>query len=195
MELRIAFFGDSLVNGQGDPDVLGWVGRVGAAAMARGHDVTIYNGGIRGDTSADVGVRWRDEALRRLPAEHPRALVFSFGVNDCLDAANRLALEPATSLANARQILAGAKALAPTLMIGPPPIAEAAANARVKALNADFDALCRALAIPFLDVFASLQSAPVWMDGLADGAHPGRDGYQALAALVDRWPPWRAWLP
>ncbi|HLH51382.1 MAG TPA: GDSL-type esterase/lipase family protein [Roseiarcus sp.] len=195
MDLRIAFFGDSFVNGQGDPDLLGWVGRVGTAAIARGHDVTIYNGGIRGDTSADVRGRWRDEALRRLPAEHPRALVFSFGVNDCLDAANRRALEPAASLANARQILADAKALAPTLMIGPPPIAEAAANARVKALSAGFDALCRALTIPFLDSFAPLQSTPAWMNSLADGAHPDRGGYRALADLVDRWPPWRAWLP
>jgi len=28
-----------------------------------------------------------------------------------------------------------------------------------------------------------------------DGAHPGRAGYQAVADLIDRWPPWRAWLP
>lgn len=195
MELRIAFFGDSFVNGQGDPDTLGWVGRVGAAAMARGHDVTIYNGGIRGDTSAGVRDRWHDEAMRRLPADHPRGLVFSFGVNDCLDTADRRALEPTASLANARQILADAKALAPILMIGPAPIAEAAANVRVEALSANFDALCRTLAIPFLDIFAPLQSAPAWMDSLADGAHPGRDGYRALADLVDCWPPWRAWLP
>ena len=195
MDLRIAFFGDSFVYGQGDPDGLGWVGRVGAAAIARCHDVTIYNCGIRGDTSADVRVRWHDEALRRLPAEHPCALVVSFGVNDCLDTADRRALEPAASVANARQILADAKALAPTLMIGPPPITGTAANARVKALSADFDALCRALAIPFLDIFALLQSSPTWIDALADGAHPGRDGYRALADLVDAWPPWRAWLP
>ncbi|MGH6975830.1 MAG: GDSL-type esterase/lipase family protein, partial [Stellaceae bacterium] len=81
MDLRIGFFGDSFVNGFGDPDSLGWVGRVGAAAIARGHDVTIYNAGIRGNTSTDVRDRWRDEAVHRLPAAHPRALVFSFGVN------------------------------------------------------------------------------------------------------------------
>ncbi|MGH7013216.1 MAG: GDSL-type esterase/lipase family protein [Stellaceae bacterium] len=191
----MAFFGDSFVNGQGDPDALGWVGRVGAAAIARGHDVTIYNSGIRGDTSADLRVRWHDKTMRRLPAGQARGLVFSFGVNDCLDTADRRALEPVAPLANAQQILVGAKTLAPTLMIGPPPIAEAAANARGKVLSADFDALCRTLAIPFLDIFAPLQSAPTWMDAPADGAHPGGGGYRALAELVERWPPWRAWLP
>lgn len=95
MDLRIAFFGDSFVNGQGDPDVLGWVGRVGAAALARGHDLTIYNGGIRGDTSADVRGRWHDEAIRRLPAEYRRGLVFAFGVNDCTSVAGGPRLEPA----------------------------------------------------------------------------------------------------
>ena len=197
MDLRIGFFGDSFVSGQGDPDVLGWVGRVGAAAIARGHDLTIYNGGIRGDTSADVRVRWHDEARRRLPAEFRRGLVFAFGVNDCNTVNGRPRLEPAAALDHARQILAQAQAFAPTLMIGPPPVDDPVVNARVTALSADLAALCGRLAVPFLDVFAPLQAATGWMDEViaGDGAHPGRRGYEALAALVEAWPPWRAWLP
>src|SRR5579859_6204180 len=98
MDLRIGFSGDSFVNGFGDPEGLGWVGRVCAAAIARGHTVTNYNGGIRGDTSADVRVRWHKEALRRLPAEQRRSLVFSFGVNDCVSLGNGCRIEPAASL-------------------------------------------------------------------------------------------------
>lgn len=197
MDLRIAFFGDSFVNGFGDPDARGWVGRVCAAAIARGHIVTAYNGGIRRNTSADVLARWHDETAHRLPPEHPRAVVFSFGVNDCLAENGRRLVERDASIANARQILEGAKALAPTLMVGPPPIADTAVNARIAALIPDLQAICRAAAVPFLDVFATLQSSPVWTREVAanDGAHPARGGYQALAALVDRWPPWRAWLP
>lgn len=196
MDLRIAFFGDSFVNGFGDPDALGWAGRVCAAAIARGHVVTGYNGGIRRNTSADVLARWPDEAAHRLPAEHSRALVFSFGVNDCLVESGLRRVEPAASVANARQILAAAKAMAPTLMIGPPPIADADVNARIVALIPELQAVCRDLSVPFLDVFAALQ-ASAWVREAAanDGAHPRRGGYQALAALVDRWPPWRAWLP
>ncbi|MDE2227593.1 MAG: lipase [Alphaproteobacteria bacterium] len=195
--MRIGFFGDSFVNGFGDPDGLGWIGRVCAAAIARGHVVTCYNAGIRRNTSADVRDRWRDEAVRRLPADHGRALVFSFGVNDCLRADGRLQLEPAASVGNARHILAGARALAPTLMVGPPPIAEADVNERVQSLIPVLSGLCSELAVPFLDVFGPLKSSGVWMGEIAagDGAHPGRGGYQALADLIERWPPWRAWLP
>ena len=196
MDLRIAFFGDSFVNGFGDPDTLGWVGRVCAAAIARGHVVTGYNGGIRRNTSADVLARWHDEAVHRLPVEHSRALVFSFGVNDCIVEGGRRQIEPAASVANARQLLTDAKAMASTLMVGPPPIADAAVNARIAALVPELRAVCRDLSVPFLDVFAALQ-ASAWVREAAanDGAHPERGGYQALAALVDRWPPWRAWLP
>jgi len=196
MDLRIAFFGDSFVNGFGDPDGIGWVGRVCAAATARSHVVTCYNAGIRRNTSADVRARWHDEAQRRLPVEHGRALVFSFGVNDCLVESGRRRVEPAASVANARQILADAKALAPTLMVGPPPIADADVNARITSLIPELQAVCRDVAVPLLDVFGALQSS-AWMREAAagDGAHPGRGGYQALADLIDRWPPWRAWLP
>lgn len=196
MDLRIAFFGDSFVNGYGDPDALGWAGRVCAAATARGHVVTGYNCGIRRNTSAAVLARWHDEAVHRLPAEHPRALVFSFGVNDCLVESGRRHIEPAASVANARQILTDAKAMAPTLMVGPPPITDADVNARIAALIPELQAACRDLSVPCLDVFGALQ-ASAWVREAAanDGAHPGRGGYQALADLVDRWPPWRAWLP
>jgi lysophospholipase L1-like esterase len=197
MDLRIGFFGDSFVNGFGDPDGLGWVGRVGAAAIARGHTVTSYNAGIRGDTSADVRDRWRDEAARRLPAEHRRGLVFAFGVNDCLSVAGRPALLREAIVANAREILAAASGFAPTLLIGPPPIADDAVNARLRDLIAAFDALGRELAVPFLDVFDPLRSSSAWQREIAagDGAHPGCGGYQALAGLVDGWAAWRAWLP
>lgn len=196
MDLRIAFFGDSFVNGYGDPDALGWTGRVCAAVIARGHVVTGYNCGIRRNTSADVLARWHDEAVHRLPAEHPCALVFSFGVNDCIVESGGPRVERAASVANARRILTDAKAMAPTLMVGPPPVADADVNARIAALVPKLQAVCRDLSVPFLDIFAVLQ-ASAWVREAAanDGAHPGRGGYQALADLVDRWPPWRAWLP
>ena len=55
--MRLCVFGDSFVNGTGDPERLGWLGRAGAGAR----DVTVYNLGMRGDTSADIRGRWRAE--------------------------------------------------------------------------------------------------------------------------------------
>jgi acyl-CoA thioesterase I len=196
MHMRICFFGDSIVNGTGDPDCLGWVGRVCAAARQAGVDVTGYNLGIRRDTSTDILGRWRREAELRLPAGHERRLVFSFGVNDCIYENGACRVPSVQTTANARAILAAAAAFAPTIMIGPAPIAEPDVNARVQRLIPALSATCHELGVPFLDLFDRLKASSTWMREIAqgDGAHPGRSGYEELAALVNGWPDWRAWL-
>ncbi|MBI1206927.1 MAG: GDSL family lipase [Azospirillum sp.] len=194
--MRLCFFGDSFVNGTGDPDCLGWVGRVCAAERRRGHDLTVYNLGIRRDTSADLARRWQDEAQRRLPLEQDGRLVFSFGANDCVieDGRRRVGFEQ--TLRHAGTILTAASALAPTLMIGPPPLAEGDADARIAPLSAALGGCCRQLGVPFLDPFPDLAASGAWRREAAagDGAHPGQQGYAELAALVAAWPAWRAWF-
>src|SRR5579864_3855917 len=103
MSMRVCFFGDSFVNGTGDDEGLGWVGRVVASARQAGLDLTAYNLGIRRDTSADVAARWLYEARLRLPAEHEGRLVFSFGANDCasVDVDGRPRVACGDSLSNA----------------------------------------------------------------------------------------------
>jgi acyl-CoA thioesterase I len=195
--MRICFFGDSYVNGTGDPTGLGWVGRVAGAARRRGHDLTTYNLGIRRDTSADIAARWQEEAARRLPQEFDCRLVFSFGVNDCIDenGAPRVAAE--RSLANARAILGAARARGPVLMLGPPPLSLGGAEARIPALSRALETLSAELGIAFLDLGTPLSAIALWRIELAagDGAHPGAAGYALIADLVEGWPAWRAWLP
>ena len=58
-ELRICFIGDSLVLGTGDEEFLGWPGRVIQRELQAGHDLTLYNTGIRGDTTTKIEARWR----------------------------------------------------------------------------------------------------------------------------------------
>ena len=197
MELRIVVIGDSFVLGTGDPAQLGWVGRVAASARERGHGVTVYNLGIRRDTSADVAARWHDEAARRLPSIHPRLLVFSFGVNDCTieDARARVPLEQ--TAINAATILHEARGFAPCLFVGPPPTAERTLNDRIRDASARLSWVCRDADVPFLDAFAPMLASPICLDDVAagDGAHPGAHGYAALASLVEAWPAWRKHLP
>ncbi|MEK9967464.1 MAG: GDSL family lipase, partial [Rhodospirillaceae bacterium] len=57
--LRICFIGDSITVGSGDAGFLGWPGHLCVAETARGHDLTLYNNGVRGDTSAMIRPRWR----------------------------------------------------------------------------------------------------------------------------------------
>jgi lysophospholipase L1-like esterase len=196
--MRVCFFGDSFVNGTGDDDGLGWVGRVVARARQAGRDLTAYNLGIRRDTSADVAARWLQEARLRLSAEHGDHLVFSFGTNDCVthDLEGRPRVTSAESLSNAETILTTAGDWLPTLMIGPSSVAgETDVNDRICALSADYAKLCNRLGVPYLEVGRLTLDSPVWrQEAIAgDGAHPNRGGYALLADAVSGWPPWRAW--
>ena len=81
-QIRIGFVGDSITHGTGDETLLGWTYRVGQAEAAKGHDVTVYNLGIRADTSALVEARWDIEVNSRLKADMNCATVWAIGIND-----------------------------------------------------------------------------------------------------------------
>jgi lysophospholipase L1-like esterase len=196
---RICFVGDSYVNGTGDPEGLGWAGRVCAAACRRGHDVTRYDLGVRGNTTADILARWDAEARLRLPDAVDRRLVFSFGVNDTTLENGAPRVAPAVSEANTREILATARRwtpAVPVLMVGPPPTADPEQNLRIAELSQVLVQACADLDVPYLEVFPFLEMSDVWMIEAAagDGAHPGAAGYVELAKLVEAWPPWTAWF-
>jgi lysophospholipase L1-like esterase len=209
-DIRICFIGDSFTAGVGDPEALGWVGRVAAAALAQGHDLTVYNLGVRRETSADILRRWRQECEpRALPGVDTR-VVFSFGANDtaldfrtksraavpgCTDCGfdngrRRLTLDQ--TLANTRDLLRAARATYPVLLIGPPPVADAAHDERIAELSRELARVAQEEGAPYLDVFSPLMTSPLWRleAGANDGSHPRAGGYRELAALVMAWPAW-----
>jgi lysophospholipase L1-like esterase len=188
--VRILAFGDSFMAGAGDPDHLGWIGR----AVAGRREVTVYNLGVRRETSADIAARWRREAAPRVVDVEPMRIVFSFGANDCQLEAGAPRVAAAQSLLHARAMLAEAAGIAPVLMVGPPPVADAGVCARLEALNEHLKALCARLQAPYIDVFRPLQADGLWVSEAAawDGAHPGAAGYGRLAELVAAHPAWRA---
>jgi acyl-CoA thioesterase-1 len=193
MGLRLLAFGESTVNGTGDPDHLGWVGR----AVAGRRDITLYNLGIRRETSSELVTRWFEEANRRWTDGEPMRLLFSFGLNDCNpepSGGTRVAIS--RSIENAARILEEARQLAPTLMVGPPPPANAAVRDAARALNPQLQSVAQDLDVPYIDVFAVLETNSVWMREAAewDGAHPDAGGYTAYAALVISDPAWKAFL-
>lgn len=196
--MRICFFGDSIVNGTGDDDCLGWTARLCAKARHDGYDVTHYNLGIRRDTSADVRARWRLEAQRRLPLTHDGRLVFSFGSNDCVsETAGSVRVHSDDTLLNARSILSEASAWLPTLMIGPSPLSfDTDADERVAKLSNDLGDLCRSINVPYLPVFHTLKVSGIWSEEAArgDGTHPNSGGYSRLAETVGAWDAWKRWF-
>jgi len=195
--MRICFIGDSFVSGAYDSECLGWVGRISAGARARGHDLSPYNLGIRGETSVQIARRWRAEAESRQSPQQEGRLVFEFGVNDAREVNGKPQLAPAQSLAAAHEILAAAARWKPTLMVGPPPGGDEARNPRVKDLSDGLVELCAELSVPYFDSYAPLLASPSWMPSVksVDGTHPSAGGYAEWARLIDAWPAWREWLP
>jgi len=208
--LRICFVGDSITLGVGDDAYNGWPGRLCQAEAARGHDVTLYNLGIRADTSELVRQRWQAECAPRLPDTVDGALVFAFGVNDMAEMGGTgIRVPAARSVENARAILTAARDWLPTLMVGPIPTVDDLqpytypngltfnfVSARAAALSTAYAELCAELDVPFLNLHEKLAGNAQWQacQRAIDGVHVSGDGYGLVADLVGTWPAWRAWF-
>jgi lysophospholipase L1-like esterase len=206
-DIRICAIGDSLLNGTGDPEFRGWIGRACEAARRGDVRITLYNLGVRRSTIADVLRRWRPEAESRLEQgpgpEFERRLIFGLGLSDAFaGTAADEALEAAADL------LAAAKATGwPVLVVGPTPIhvrrveEQGRPDAsgildRARRLASELEATCRHLGVPYVDAHARLAESERWRGALArtDGVHPGADGYQCLAEAIAGTAEFRRWL-
>ena len=194
-DLRVCFVGDSFVAGVGDPEHLGWAGRVCAATERDGQPVTRYVLGVRRQTSAEIAARWAAECAARLTGPWESRVVLSMGVNDATEEDGAPRLDPARSVAALGEVLSGASTAGwPVLVVGPPAVADDAHNARIAALDARFAEACADRGVPYVPVLRALTAEPTWMREVAagDGAHPGAAGYALLAGLVH--PHWQEWL-
>lgn len=193
MDIRVCFLGDSFTLGQGDVEGLGWVGRVHAAELRRGLDLTIYNLGIRGQTGAEIAARAVAEVDARLMDRgDKRGLVFSFGANDVF-----LQRPAAETLRGVDGLLCWAAGQGyHAFIVGVPPCPEAAMDAERLALDAEIAKVASVHAAPVCDTRNLVADWSAWhreaMDG--DGVHPGAEGYRRVAAAFEAWNAWRDWL-
>ncbi|MBJ7451715.1 MAG: hypothetical protein JHC71_06470 [Blastococcus sp.] len=129
-DLRVCFVGDSFVAGVGDPEHLGWTGRLCAASDRSGLPVTRYVLGVRRQTTAEVADRWAAVCRPRLSGgEWEPRLVLSTGVNDTTEVDGAPRLDPLGSVAALAGMLTGAAAGGwPVLVVGPPAVADDAQN-------------------------------------------------------------------
>lgn len=193
---QVLFFGDSQVAGVGDPEGLGWVGRVAATSFSAGQPFVSYNLGIRGNTSVDVLNRWEIETQLRLRAGTETRAVFSFGVNDTMSDGDQVRVEPEASIeALARALGRAAELGIATLVVGPALVEQKAQNDRITSLSSAYARWCRRREIPYVDAVGALRRSQVWLEEVAadDGAHPGAEGYGLLAELV-LGAGWLEWL-
>ncbi|HET8616533.1 MAG TPA: GDSL-type esterase/lipase family protein [Actinomycetales bacterium] len=190
-DVRLCVVGDSYVTGYGDPKALGWVGRVVARTPRDGLDLTVHQLGVRGDSTAGVLARWREETGRRWQEGTDNRLVLAVGSND---------VGQGISLARTRLNLANVVDEAVALglqpfVVGPPPMLHPAANEALRpVVDAERD-VCERRSVRFVDCFTPLLGHAQWFADLGpgDGMHPGQAGYGLLAWLVLHGG-WGAWL-
>lgn len=185
-DVRICFIGDSYVQGTGDPECLGWAGRLCVNARRAGHDLTYYNLGVRRETSADIARRWHAECACRLLPTTENYVVFSFGANDAARVEGVPRIGENDTLANLRDMLAAAKTRYHTLVVGPPAADDDEHNARLARLSARMQDEAARLGIPYVATLPVLVLDLAWRDEVrtGDGAHPGARGYARLAEVV-----------
>ena len=196
--MRIAFVGDSLTVGVGDPCYLGWVGRLCAAMPTAGLELTMYNLGVRSETSRHIKSRLSRELLPRLLPRDEARVVLSFGVNDTKIDGGKRKVPLSESVDNLFEIVTLVGKLAPVVMVGPPPVLDDAHRTRVEELSDVFQRTCQDMDLPYLEMCRALCRDSVYLDSLVaagDGYHPEAAGYAAMARRVAEWDAWRTWFP
>ena len=208
--LRLCFIGDSITTGTGDKQMLGWPGRVCARAVDEGHNVTLYNLGVRGDTTDDIRKRWRIEAQPRMLAGMKNAVVLAFGLNDTMILETGVARVPfERTLSNSHAIMIDARDYLPCLFVGPAPVDDTRPvpgvplplvyqflNKHIGEVNDALAGIAVDLQVPYVDVFTPLVGDPDWQQVMqqGDGVHPPAAGYEYLAGLISNAPAWRAFF-
>lgn len=190
-DLALVFLGASVVAGVGDPKGQGWVSRVVGRTAHPDLEITAYNLGVRGDTSADVLSRWHSEVPLRWRDRGERRLVVSMGTNDIVSGVSlaRHRLNLANLLDDAASTGVG------TFVVSPPPTDDSGINDKLAVLVEAQADVCSRRSVPFVDTFSPLLGHEQWRSDLAASRvphHPGQAGYGLIAWLVlnNGWSSW-----
>ena len=183
------FFGDSLTQGVNDALMPGgWVSRLAVMAHEAGlcpiPRATFYILGARRHSTANITARWRSELDNRLiPGMVPR-LVFCTGVVDMAAPGGGQPADPELAAAQMDKLLDQAAGVAPTMVISPPPVTDAAASSRIGCLGKLQQQLCASRGIAFAQVYELLANTTDYMNDLSDGLHPGSQGCARMAQTL-----------
>ena len=173
---RAHFFGDSFTAGQGDPEGLGWVGRI-AARMPK---IDFANHGVPGAPSSYVVQSWLETEL---DPQRSELAIFMFGTNDAV-----LAIDEDETLMAMERALDRAEDLGtPVFVLGPPPVGDCgAADAALADLSSVMWQVATMRAVPFLPPIEALGPGSTWHAEAqaGDGSHPGAGGYAELTELL-----------
>jgi acyl-CoA thioesterase-1 len=178
-EVRILALGDSLVQGYGLPEELGFVPQLQAWLDGSGaEDVTVVNGGVSGDTTAGglARVEWS-------LTEDIDAVIVELGGNDMLRG-----LDPGMMRENLDGILAAITARGLPVMLCSIPAPPNYGDDYARAFAAMYDELAAAHDAVPCDFLAGMTDGRDLRDVIAmmqpDGIHPTADGVVAIVGRI-----------
>ena len=167
--IRILAFGDSITAGYGLPEADTLTTRLADALNKMGRTVTVINGGVSGDTTAD-GLSRLDWAL----ADKPQIMILALGGNDMLRG-----LDPRTTRDNLEGIIQKAQAAGVEIilagMLAPPNLG----SEYKTAFDAIYPELAKAHNLLFMP-FLLQDVAQVSALNQGDGIHPNSDGVAVM---------------
>lgn len=203
--LKVIALGDSLIYGFGDFVGGGWVERLRREWMSpQGAGHVLYNLGVRGDRTEQVGVRLEQEFNCRgeLRNRVPDLILLSVGVNDSArvgKATGRVYTDLTSFRHHTNHLLDAAQSLCPVLFIGMTPVDEQKMPFmnclyynhldQYRYKEATLQA-CQQRNIPYLDIFDLwLSRGTNWINSQLgeDGLHPNVTGYQTLFNDIMAW--------
>jgi acyl-CoA thioesterase-1 len=178
--IRIVLLGDELATGAGDSKHQGWFGRVKSRLPAA--DISCFELAKVDDTSGDLLRRWREEAMARFGENTDNYLIVALGNADVAAGItiSRSRLNLASILDEAAKI--GVRCL----VIGPPPVLDAALDAEVQGLSAGFADVTQRRGLIYVDCHAPLQGHESWLAEISQHprALPDQAGHGLIAWLV-----------
>jgi acyl-CoA thioesterase-1 len=178
--LTVTALGDSLTQGYGLPQDEGFVPVLEGWLRERGHDVSVINAGVSGDTTAG-GLARIDWTL----ADGPDALIVALGGNDLLRG-----IDPAASRANLEGILEAARAAGvPVLLAGLPAPGNYGPDFRrdFEAMYVELAEAFDAIAYPdFLGPIGEKAAQGLSIGDLMqdDRIHPNAEGVRQIVAAI-----------
>jgi len=205
---KLIVLGDSGVYGWGDPEEGGWCERLRRHWMGLPDGPVLYGLGVRGDGLERVRTRLHQEVSGRgeLRRQLPQGILLAVGLNDTARVGRpdgRPQLDPDAFLFGLRELLAQARALAPTLVLGLTPVLEEAmpfADVLWYGMDAirRYEGLLEEAAleadVPFLPLLESFLEEPQWQQWLCgDGLHLNSDGHAHVMERLRRWPALLRW--
>ena len=170
--ITIVALGDSLTAGYGLPPGQGFAAQLQDALRARGHDVSVIDAGVSGDTSTG--------GLARLDWSVPEdadAVIVELGANDALRGLN-----PAITRKALRGIVRGLKARGQAVLLAGMKAPRNLGDDYAAEFDAIYPELAAAEEVPLYPFFLDGVAADPALN-LADGIHPTSEG---VAKIVEK---------